>query len=536
VAVTTLDVLRRSAGASIGYGILFGVALPFTCLLGVPTTAILLALIGRQLDGVLTGGHRERDEKWKGALFVFLFVVVVVFASLSGNSAASLLFPTMASDIRSLLGVVPALALSFAILLPYGFVPLILRDQGVPSGIGGHAFVVSAQAVSRLPMHRQVSLVLSALATQAIPYAVFVFMEGSATFVVAIGACLLGYAVLVPLATAHYVAAYASVREGLEGDPFEDDPVAVPPALRAAGVSALLSALVLAFLVAEAVLVPLPMTAPPVPDEPLRPVPGVQPIPIGDGQVLVRSAGSGVTVAARDGGGAGFVSSGCGEVGRVAVTEGPEGVYRVVAPCEHAGGTVEMRVDGRGVRLDDSFHDRIGARMGAVVYTLFTAILILWALSFGGPWRAFQRVRYLRSLAGTDRLDQAPGLRALEGTLHASAGVQVAAGRFTAEGAAQVSGGPLRVTLPGEGPALGTQTEVLADGASVAVVGHFESLISGGLREGPAPWPSDGLLVPGGRREAAERLSRSAGRRLAMLFVAVTAAQGVASVVVVLGW
>lgn len=534
--MTTLEVLRRSPGASVGYGLLFASSLVFFCLLGIPTTLALVVLVGRQLDGALVGRARERESKFRGGLFVFLFVAVVVFAAVGGATAAKMLLPTVADDPRSLLGVVVALGVAFAILLPYSFVPLVLRDEAVPSGVGGHAFVVSAQGITRLPLARRIALVFVPLTVQVIPYALFTFLEGPETLLDAVGASLLAYAVLVPIGTAHYVAAYATVREELESDPLEDDPVAVPPALRAAGVSAALSAGVLLFLFAQALLVPLPMTSVPPDLDPLSPVPQTEPIRVGDGQVFVRSAEGGVTVAARDGGGVGFVASGCGAIGRVAVVE-VDHAYRIVATCESGfGGVVEMRVDAGGVRLDDSFTHRIGARISGWCYALLAVSLLLWALSFGGPWRAFQRVRHLRSLARTDELDRGPGLRALEGTLHAEAGVEVGGGRFRSAGSAQISGGPLRITLPAEGPVLGSEQATLADGSRVAVVGHFQTLISDGLRQGPAPWPEDGVLVPGGRREAAERLSRAAGRRLAILFGAVTAAQGVTAVVLVLSW
>lgn len=533
MAVTTADVLRKSAGASIGYGLLFGFGLPFFCLLGVPTTLILLALIGRQLDGVSSGGARERDARWRGGLFIFLFVAVVIFASVAGVTAASRLLPTVADDLQHLLGVVVALGLALAIVLPYAFVPLILRDGAIPAGVGGHAFVLSAQAVTRLPVRRRVGLVAGTLLAHVVPYGLFTFLEGPHTLLSAAGAIVLAYAVLVPVATAHYVAAYASVRDGLDHEPLEEEPAAVPASLRAAGISAALSAAVLLFLMAEAVLAPLPMAPSEGDTELLEPVPGAEPLSIGDG-VLVRSAGEGVTVAARDGGGVGFVSSGCGPVDRVAVTPRPGGAYTITAYCPD--GLSEMLVDGRGVRQDDSFEDRFEVRTSGFFLALAGLSLALWMVAFGGPWRAFQRVRYLHSLARTDDLEAAPGLRALEGTLHAEGGLRVAEGRFRCEGSAQVSGGPLRVSLPDEGPALGSEEATLHDGSTVAVVGHFERLVSDGLRAGPAPWPEDGLLVPGGRREAADRLARSAGRRLALLLGAVTAAQGVAAIVLVLGW
>ncbi len=530
--MTTLEVLRRSSGASVGYGLLFAASVPFFCLFGVPLTLALVLLIGRQLDAALSGGARERDAKFRGGLFVFLFVAVVFFAAVGGASAAAVLVPTMAEDPRSLIGVTIALGVALAVLLPYSFVPLILRDSSVHSGIGGHAFVLSAQAITRLPLERRVALVLVTLVAELIPYTLFSFIESQETLLVAIAASLGAYAVLVPIATAHYVAAYTAVRAELEGEPLEDDPVAVPPALRAAGVSAALSAGGLIFLFAEAVLVPLPMTAVPAGVE--MPEPPAEPVTIGGGQVVVRSTDQGVTVAARDGGGVGFVASSCGPVGRVLVV--PDGgEYRIVAACER-GGAITMRIDSAGVRMDDSFSDRVDARVSGWCYGLLALSLVLWALSFGGPWRAFQRVRHLRSLTRTDELDAGPGLRALEGRLHTDAEVRVSGGRFISEGSAQVSGGPLRITLPAEGPALGSEEATLSDGAEVAVVGHFQTLISGGLREGPAPWPEDGQLIPGGRRDAAERLSRAAGRRLAILFASVTAAQGLTAVVLVFGW
>ncbi len=532
--MTTGQVLRRSALASFGYGVLFAGSLPFLCLLGVPPTIVLVALLGRQLDGVIEGRSKERDNKLRGGLFVFLFVLLVVFASIGGSTAAGTLLPTMADDPRSTIGVVVALSVALAIALPYAFVPLVQRDGAVPSGVGGHAFVLAAQAMTRVPLGRRLGLVALAVVTQALPLGVFLFVEDR-DFLLAIGAALGGYAVLVPIASAHLVAAYASVRDELEGDPFDDEPVAVPSSLRAAGVSALLAVGALLFLVAEALLVPLPMAVGEV-QAPLEPVPGTQPIPIGDGSVLVRSSGAGVTVAARDGGGAGFVAADCGEVEHVAVEPVEDGTYRIVAVCGVERTVRVLHVDARGVRLDDSFGDRVDARISGWFWFVCALSLLLWIVAFGGPWRAFQRARYLRSLRGTDELDHAPGVRALEGTLHAEEPVHLADGRFRSAGSAQVSGGALRITLPAEGPALGKSDEVLHDGAEVAVVGHFDELVGGGFRDGPAPWPADGLLVPGGRRAAAERLTRPAARRLALLFGGVTLAQLVAAAILVLGW
>lgn len=532
--MTTGEVLRRSPLASFGYGVLFAGSVPFLCLLGVPSALVLVSLVGRQLDGVIEGRAKERDKKLSGGLFLYLFVVLVVFGSVVGATAAKTLLPTMDDDPRGVLGMGVALSVAFAIALPYAFVPLVQRDPALPSGVGGHAFVLSAQGMTRLPLARRLWLVAVAVLTQTVPAGLFLFLEDDDWLLVAVPAALAAWALLVPLATAHFVAAYASIRDGLEHDPLDDEPVAVPPSLRAAGVSAFLSALAVAFLIGEALLVPLPMAAA---DLDVIPNAGPDPIAIGDGSVIVRSTEHGVTVAARDGGGAGFVAADCAAaVEHISVQSEDDGSYRVLAVCRPEAFRV-LRVDGQGVRLDDSFTDRLDVRVSGWFWALLAVALLLWIVAFGGPWRSFQRARYLRSLAGADELDHAPGVRALEGVLHAEEPLRIADGRFHAHGSAQVSGGALRITLPAEGPALAvSEEETLHDGAEVAVVGQFDELVGGGFRDGPGPWPADGLLVPGGRQLAAERLTRRAARRLAVLFGAVTAAQLVAGTILVLGW
>lgn len=536
MAATIGAVIRGAVGASIGYGLLFACSLPFGCLLGVPPALVLLALLGRQLDGVIVGHARERDRKLRGFLVVYLFILLATFATFGGASVAQMLLPMMAEDPRFLLGAMVALTVTFAIALPYAFVPLVQRDDEVPAGVGGNAFVIAAQAMTRLPLPRRLALVAVAVLAQAIPLGFFTFLEGPDRWLEAIGSAAFAYGVLVPLAAAHYVAAYASVRDGLEQDPLEDDPVAVPPSLRASGISALLAALVLVFVVAQALLVPLPMATEPAPTEPLSLVPSAEPVRLGEAGVLVRSAGRGVTVAARDGGGAGFVPADCAEVDWISVAQTGTDAYRITALCDLDGTVRVLRIDGRGVRLDDSFADRLGARVGGWLWGLVALSVLLWLLAFGGPWRSFQRARFLRSLRRTDELEHAPGVRVLEGRLHAPEGLTLAAGRFRTAGSAQVSGGDLRITLPADGPALGQAVEALADGAPVAIVGDFAALVGGGFREGPAPWPEDGWLVPGDRRAAAERLTRPAARRLGLLFAALTLAQLVAAASLVLTW
>ncbi len=79
----------------------------------------------------------------------------------------------------------------------------------------------------------------------------------------------------------------------------------------------------------------------------------------------------------------------------------------------------------------------------------------------------------------------------------------------------------------------GDETDLL-DGDAVSLIGRFPKLTSAALREHQAPWPSDALLVPGGREAAAEALVKRAAPPLALAFALIDAALVVATITLAL--
>jgi len=528
---TTATVLRRSLGTSVSYGLLFPIAAAASCLLGVPPALAVTRLLGRQLGGVV---GPERTGAKGGFFFVYVFVVGTVLAGAAGASVLDTVAGHLGPEPAAyLLGAALGASLFGSIVHPFAFTPLVVRDQDVPAGVASHAYLLAARAVTRLPVGTRVWMVLAGAACFVAPLTAFLLVEReTAAPLAAAAAAAVVSGTLVPLVSAHHVARYLQVRDALDGEPLDDDPVALPAVARAAGVSAMLAGLAVLALVGATLVTPRPME---VVDVSRELQPSAPELLLPETDVVVRAAGQGVTVAARDGGGVGHVPTDC-PVHRVNVEPLPEapGRFRVLGYCPASARA--MVVDRQGVRRDDDFGDRLGERTGGTFWLLLAASLFGWILCFHRPWRALQRARFLRSLASTEDAEGGE-LRALEGTLRTEGQVRVDGAVFTVVGDARVQGpDTLVVTLPERGVALANETTVLADGARVAVVARFDSGSGGGFRDGPVPWPAGARLMVGGRRAAAEALTASTSRVLALHYAALIALQSAAALVLALSW
>ena len=540
---TTGRVLRHSLGPSLLHGALFVIAAPFTCLLGIPPAMVMTRLVRYQFDRMAGEATGSSERPLGGLGVIYLFFLGAVFAALAGSSIMQTLFVERLDELQcTAIGGFLAVALYAGVALPFAFVPLVSLDGGLPSAVGSRTFLIAARAVTRLPLGRRLALVANATLALMVPLMALLLTERRVGLSPSVAAMAVSAALLLPISSAFYVASYGRVRDGLDDEVLDGDPVALPAIVRATSASAAVSALALGLLAVATAMTPSPMRDP-VGEVRLDELQEWTTLPGSD--VVVRAAGEGVTVAARDGGGVGHVPVDCGVVTGLKLIplagppEAPTEV-QVLARCADRRARA-MRIDSRGVRLDDSFSDRLRERTGATFFVLLLIALALWGATLHGPGRALTRVRYLGALASTDEEappDGAPAeLRALEGTLRTEGGVSIAGDRFEVDGSAQVMGsGTLRVALPAVGAALALDEERLSDGARVAVVGRFERGVGAGLREGPVPWPTDGQLVAGGRRAAAERLTERLSRRLALQQAALVVVQTIAAVVLALSW
>lgn len=256
---------------------------------------------------------------------------------------------------------------------------------------------------------------------------------------------------------------------------------------------------------------------------------GEQWVALPNTSVAAHTIDNGISIEAADGGGAGPIEAGFAtpEVG-VFVLErdtSPVTFEVVVTNGEDWGSTI---VDADGVRLDDGFGPRVFGRLGdAGRLALGLGLLSLLFIAFS-----------LGSELGTARALDVPKLEtagrsgelvALEGVLRVAEDSEVvfepgsapsrlvshaASGKLRVMGEAWVEAdaGAIRLRLP-DTPVPVLEGSQSWSGEHVVVLSRFRSLGTTGLRTSSVPWPEDGMLTLGQRRDASGALVARAVRR-----------------------
>ncbi len=493
------EVLRRAWAPSLATGLL---APP---LLALVPTVVLTPLFGLLVMGCLRAqlraatGTGVSSSVAPGFLLAVLTGAGLLGAVLGATAASSLMAPAPAAIVGVGAALLPLLGL--VLLAPFSFVPLAWLERAWSEGtlrarIGG-AFGDALEGWRRVPWASR----LRWLAMAATPWLVAATLvgveaEGSTWFEVL--APTVAFAV--PFASAQLVASWCEVRDSVRDARAS---AKVPRTLGFLALAASFASLLALAALGWAVLAPLPMA-----ESPLRwaSTPALQPPSRGwhrgpfalpGSTLVVRPGPEGVRIDAEDGGGTGLVRlpGGADEVR----AEAFEGGYRVYGQGPGGRGVVE--VDALGVRRDDSFGDRVGARLGAVGAFMAAGLLFAWGMALLAAVRV-QRARVLRDLpatggAGAERC-------VLEGRLVLGDGARVrrAGSRIVADGPAWVEGGSLRVRLPSEGVRVQGALVQARHGARVVLVGRFAQHTSAAFREAAAPWPAQARLVFGDRRAA----------------------------------
>ncbi|MAC28308.1 MAG: hypothetical protein CMH59_17825, partial [Myxococcales bacterium] len=497
--MTAREILQRTPGASVGLGLALVVLLFLCgCVIGVPFFGgVAVMLLGVHVQAAT--GLGERRFSMAAALLYLLFVLLLAVGAGVGVALGAGLARDPGVAIGLLLGpFLVGLALS-----PFLLVPLVLVDPTMPDRWGA-ASARGLELAHRVGLRRWVRIVAVLVGVFFAPLLAMAFFDRQPGVFFAMPlAWWLGF----PLASATLVATYADVRGEVAATPAAGR---WPAGLRVLlGISGAVALVALGLLVAVLAL-PSPMETGPAPTG-RELVPWTEgPVRLPGTSVRVTPDVLGVRVEAADGGGAGLVEWPYATPDSLRVLEGRDGTFRVEARDYALLGHVTL--DAQGVRLDDG----VGARMEARLGTVGQVLLGLGLLGLVGAFFAFRGViaaRVLEAVRATDDLDdgeghagRAAGRRALEGRLRVPEGeqVEVAGQPPRVRGHAWVEGGELRVALPEGGAPLPAwvdeaSQDAVADGALVAVVGHFERLGAEGLREGGRiPWPAGGLLVPGG--------------------------------------
>ena len=236
--------------------------------------------------------------------------------------------------------------------------------------------------------------------------------------------------------------------------------------------------------------------------------------------ITLRPQVRGLRVTTEDGGGAGSIPTPYGFTVRAAgvppedlaaLRDGRQvGVY-----LDAGGGVYAICLDARGVRCDDSTLARLSANVPWP--TWFVLLLaVLFFVRF--LWRNLpdllmrSRLRDVR-VSGDHR-----GLRALSGTLRWGEGASVSPGSGVGpraraveiEGEVKLDAGDFVVRLPpGFTRALADRrhADEFRDGAKLTLVGAFAQMVAGGFREATIDLPDGHWLVPGDMKAAEARLA-----------------------------
>jgi hypothetical protein len=493
------------------------------CLFGLPLW--VLAVVG--LVAASLGDHgRPANAAWRAAVLV---------AGLGLSIGAASLILAFATQPWSAEAGVPwmlvEIALCAAVALlhaPFFFAPFAACDLRRPEGLGeavGFSFELSArQGLGATLSTAIVPIVLTHAAMTLGFLGVHVLSQseepGLGLAVACAGMFALPFAWALGLAFvgARYARLVGAPRAAASSD--------------LSGLRVPLLVLVPALLAATAAVVAA-ATSPAMPERVFDSVPpDAVPLPLDDGalpvpgtETTVRlatgAAGNvAILVEADDGGGAGAVATHFrGEGDYYAAFEAGAGATRV----RIYGGAVEgfavarvyeLTLDPQGVRLDDTPRTRLERRLGPGAYLLPAAFLLLLGVA---GWLARQ--------VGQARVLDAPPLEgaATDGRLHALLGTL----HLGEGGSLLPAGASARVTgeVRFEADALRFR---LPPGAAVRLVGgepepgdavllsRFSGTFAEGLRAGPAAWPEDGVLVPGGLDVARAALVARAVRRAAI--------------------
>lgn len=404
---TSVDLLRTHPAHSIALGAAIVLSLCAVCtgLGAVVGPWFVCELYGVQLAAA-TGVARERGRAWLGAAAVVLATVVVV--ALTGWLAALGFGPDVATAdaaegplpwpeaLRRVGLIAGSVTLAVGFIAPFVYAPLVLIDRG---GRLGGAAIESAWLVARTGVARHLALTFVVFALQLSPAliaAMFVArtFERAATPLGLLGALPL-MAVSIPLGQGWTTAAYLERRALL----------AAPRAVRVRGgpprgLVLLLATCVLAPVLALAML-GLSALRPSTPEEADAP-PGVTLIEraieaggdelvVPDTTLVVRVRGRDVAVLAGDGDGIGTLPRGwSAEVDRVRVVRSRD-VYAIELD---AGGRVfHARVDGAGMRVDDSIRRRLEQHVPTWALLTILAAFLVFGLIGGRALAALGALR-----------------------------------------------------------------------------------------------------------------------------------------------
>ncbi|AKF07861.1 hypothetical protein [Sandaracinus amylolyticus] len=486
------------------------VTCPFAIVLTPQRTSLLL---GSAL--ALAGGSRDarRGGLGPGALAIGLTIALVI-ASLVGLGAARAV--SHSAPLAIALAIVLPSALG-VVLAPFVLAPVawLDREEGVVAALV-RAFELAVRR-GALPTLRDGASLGALVGIAASLGVAFLQLDGAAILVAVWASIAIG----APIGASVLARAYVdgSARAAFDGA----TDAQVSRGLRRVAVLVTPAAWMLAIALVAAMLTPSPMRrvdhARALASAAVATVePGDELVLPGDHGLVVAPGEDGVLVRTADGGGAGHVAwKGANDYDVRLSLLVVRTRFRDVDAWALVFGDDATFIDDEGVRLDDSFTDRLAARLDVQSLALVLIALVAlawWSLRLA---RAMARARALdapRSFG--DAAPDPATLVQLVGRLRYDEGSYVEGKGTSASvtGAARVVSldGAVVIVLPAHVPLLVPSDAKPDDGAEVTVVARAGALSPTSFRQGAAAWPDGAKLVLADRDEAAEQLLERAAR------------------------